>query len=58
MIVKVLFFCPFVRHDNFVPLECTLLGTQLELSGEQLKSHDLFLDRDKLQLHLAVRRQL
>ena len=29
-------------------------GSQPKSSGEQLKSHDLFLDMDKLQLHSVV----
>ena len=33
---------------------CILSGSQLKSSCEELKSHDLFLDTDKLQLHLAV----
>ena len=33
---------------------CILSGTQLNSSGEQLKSRDLFLDADKPQLHSAV----
>ena len=47
-----LFFL-FIRHDNLTH-SCILSGSQLKSSGEQLKSHDLFLDTDKLQLHLAV----
>ena len=49
------FFCPFVRHDNLTHKAlCILSGSQLKSSGEQLKSCDLFLDTDKLQLHSAV----
>ena len=35
-------------------LQYILLGTELKSRGEQLKIRDLFLDADKLQLHLAV----
>ena len=35
-------------------LQCMLLGAELKSSGEKLKSCDLFLDADKLQLHLAL----
>ena len=36
-------------------LQCILSETQLKSSGEQLKSRDLFLDADIIQLHSAVR---
>ena len=45
-------FC-FVHFLDMI-ISSPLLGTQLKSSGEQLKIHDLFLDVDKLQLHLAV----
>ena len=37
---------------------CILSGSQLKSSDEQLKSRDLYLDTDKLQLHLAVSSQI
>ena len=55
---KFCFFVHLFRHDNLahkaVHVHAYCWGTQLKSSREQLKSHDLFLDMDKLQLHLAV----
>ena len=48
-------FVHFLDMIILCALQCILLGTQLKSSGEQLKKIcNLFLDADKLQLHLAV----
>ena len=47
-------FVHFLDMIILQDLQCISLGTQVKSSGEQLKIRDLFLDDDKLQLHLAV----